>query len=315
MCTSIALPLPDGHQLFGRTLDWHEHFDERVICTPRGFDFAFGRPRSGMAESLPLVNQYALIGMATEADGYPLYAEAMNECGLCMAGLRFAKGAHYVPATAEPPVDVHGRVIGLAPWEMIPYVLGLCATTEAAREALSGVRVIDLPFRLMSGESIPNSPLHWHIADGTSDGGSLIVEMTAVGLRVYDAPLGVMANDPPYPEQLAHYEMRMADGTVPQDYSSPERFVRAICKRDELAADLRTWTEGHECDAVSSFFALTDTVAPPKGTVPSVSGDGWQTTLYACCMDPRTGMYHYRMEGDPFVYTETWPTAIVGEST
>ena len=32
---------------------------------------------------------YAMIGMASADDRFPLYAEAVNEKGLCMAGLNF----------------------------------------------------------------------------------------------------------------------------------------------------------------------------------------------------------------------------------
>ena len=47
---------------------------------------------------------YALIGMADVRDGYPLYAEAVNEKGLGMAGLYFPGNAFYQPVqTADGP--------------------------------------------------------------------------------------------------------------------------------------------------------------------------------------------------------------------
>jgi hypothetical protein len=61
------------------------------------------------------------LGMAAVTDGpnasgYPLYAEAMNEKGLCMAGLRFAESAVYAPRPCA-------GFLNLAPWELIPYLL------------------------------------------------------------------------------------------------------------------------------------------------------------------------------------------------
>ncbi len=198
MCTSMTLPLPDGTQLFGRTLDWHEHFDERILRIPQGFSY----DRGGLAEdgASARIGRYAILGMGTEQEGYPLLADGMNERGLCMAGLRFAASAHYMPVTATPPAGI----VNLAPWELIPYVLGTSATLEEAEEVLARVRVVDRRFPLASGNSIPNAPLHWHIAD--CGGGSLVAEATARGLEVYKAPLGVMANDPTYPVQSATYE-------------------------------------------------------------------------------------------------------------
>ena len=124
MWTSLTLPTPDGTNLFGRTLDLDTHFGEAPTLTPRRYPFSF-------ADCYPLTHHYALLGMATVMDGtaargYPLYAEAMNEKGLCMAGLRFAESAVYAPRP-------QAGFLNLAPWELIPYLLGTCATVAEAR--------------------------------------------------------------------------------------------------------------------------------------------------------------------------------------
>lgn len=254
MCTSLALPTSNGGQLFGRTLDLDTHFGERVVLTPRGYRFGFDG-------GSPQPNRYAMLGMAAVANGYPLYAEAMNQQGLCMAGLRFAGNAVY----ADGPMA--GKR-GLAPWELIPYLLGRYATVNEVRDALREVCVVDRPF----SASLPAAPLHWHIADADPAHGALVVESTAEGMRVYEDPprlggeaVGVLTNNPPYPYQLARYadythltpaprggeshdrrvSLASAVGVdltslgegglgLPGDYSSPSRFVRA--------ATLRRWT-------------------------------------------------------------------------
>ncbi len=306
MCTSLTLPLPDGSQLFGRTLDWHEHFHERVLHVPAGFAFSIGRRGRDEDLGIPPAGRYALLGMGTEAEGYPLFADAMNECGLCMAGLRFAD-AWYIPMNMEPPVPPMGAedssawVRGLAPWELIPYIVGFCATVDEARAALQGVRLIDLPFPLVSGGSIPTSPLHWQISDSRADGGSLVLEMTAAGLKVYDDPLGVMANAPSFPEQLAGYEIRSRDGEgVPTGYTSGDRFCRAAALRTERGYALAAGIDSRP--PADCFFAMAASVSPPEGAVPSVTGTGWQTTQYTACLDGARGIYRYTTAEDPTVH-------------
>ena len=190
MCTSLALPAPNGTHLFGRTLDLDIHFGEAVTITPRRYPFAF-------ADCYPHTHHYALLGMAAVADspaarGYPLYAEAMNEKGLCMAGLRLAESAVY----ADTP---RGGWLNLAPWELIPYLLGTCATVGEARAALGDIWVVDKPF----SDTVGTAPLHWHMVDADPAHGGLIVEVTSEGMRLYEAETGALANEPPYPAQLS----------------------------------------------------------------------------------------------------------------
>ena len=80
MCTSIALTTGDFY--FGRNLDLEYSFGEQVAVTPRQYPIVFRK--AGECR-----RHYAMIGMATVVDGYPLYAEAANEKGLCIAGLNF----------------------------------------------------------------------------------------------------------------------------------------------------------------------------------------------------------------------------------
>ncbi len=292
MCTSLTLPLPDGTWLFGRTLDWHEHFDEHILHTPQGFPFGGGRRAdTPFPEALPRVTRFAIVGMGTEADTYPLYADACNECGLSMAGLRFAEGAYYMPAAAATPP----HIMELAPWELIPCVLGLCASMSDVRDLLARVRVVGLPFYETGGGEIPTSPLHWLIAD-CGAGGALAVEATARGLEVYDASVGVMANDPAYPQQTAAYEQFLRGReALPGDYTSTARFIRAAEGRKAAADAL---ADGDEVDPIACFFHLAAGISPPAGETPAVTGQGFQTTQYTACMDGARGRYYYTTAED-----------------
>ena len=292
MCTSLALPSPDGTHLFGRTLDLDTHFGEAVTLTPRRYPFTFdGCP--------PLPRHYALLGMATVADnpaarGYPLYAEAMNEAGLCMAGLRFSESAVY----ADPAVPHDGKLT-LAPWELIPYLLGQFSTLEEVRAALGEICVVDKPF----SDTVGTAPLHWHMVDADPTHGGLILEVTAEGMGLYPDKLGVLTNEPPYPAQLAF--LQAAPDRLPGGYDSTARFTRAATLR-------RWWLErGSTCGAgdgtpqgadyaVAQFFSLLGAVSPTAGTV--MTKDGCcHRTLYTGCMDTAAGVYSYKTETDAAV--------------
>ena len=84
MCTAATYKTKDHY--FGRTLDYDHSYHETITVTPRNFPFTFRK--------LPaLESHYAMIGMATISNNFPLYYEATNEAGLSMAGLNFPKNA------------------------------------------------------------------------------------------------------------------------------------------------------------------------------------------------------------------------------
>lgn len=179
MCTSITVSSPLC--LHGRNLDLEYSFGEQVVITPRGYPFAFRR-----RPSLP--RHFAMIGMANVAQNTPLYAEAVNEKGLYMAGLNFPGNAWY-----PPQEEVVGEAV--TPYELIPLVLGQCETLAQARQLLSSVQLVGIPF----APGYPLAPLHWHIADAT---GALVAEPMQDGLHLYEDPAGVLTNNPPFPYQL-----------------------------------------------------------------------------------------------------------------
>ena len=86
MCTCINFKSKNFY--FGRNLDLEYNFGEKVVITPRDYLFE-------LKNGSKLKNKYAIMGMATVVNSYPLYADAVNEKGLCMAGLYFPGNAVY----------------------------------------------------------------------------------------------------------------------------------------------------------------------------------------------------------------------------
>ncbi len=113
--------------------------------------------------------------------------EAFNEKGLGIAGLNFVGNAVYFDP--KPEKD------NIAQFELIPWILGTCASLAEAKESLSRINLISTPFK----KNLPLAQLHWIIADAS---GAITVESTADGLHVYDNPVGVLTNNPPFPMQM-----------------------------------------------------------------------------------------------------------------
>ena len=117
MCTAISLTTKDHY--FGRNLDYEYSYRETVTITPRNYIFPFRRLP-------PMEHHYALIGMATVAENYPLYYDATNEYGLSIAGLNFPHSAKYMPQRDDKD--------NVTPFELIPWLLGNCKNIDEAKK-------------------------------------------------------------------------------------------------------------------------------------------------------------------------------------
>ena len=120
MCTSIAMKT--GAFYFGRNMDIDYCFDEQVVITPRNYPFEFRCTNT-------LKKHHAIIGMASIADNYPLYAEAANEKGLCVAGLNFPDNAYYTKRESSDKFNI-------ASFELIPWILGKCSCIDEVKKLL-----------------------------------------------------------------------------------------------------------------------------------------------------------------------------------
>lgn len=286
MCTAAVYKTKDFY--FGRTLDNECSYGEEITVTPRNYVFRFTRMGS-------LQEHYALIGMAHVADQYPLYYDAVNEKGLGMAGLNFVGNACY----HEEKPDKYN----VSPFEFIPWILGQCATVKEAKKLLGNLNLVKIPFN----SKLPLAQLHWIIADRD---GTVCVESTEDGLHIYDNPVGILTNNPPFQEQMFHlnnymhlspkepknnfcsalplytYSRGMGAIGLPGDLSSQSRFVRAsFVKMNSVSAET-------EEESVSQFFHILGSVEQPKGCS-DLGGGKYEVTLYTSCCNADKGIYYY----------------------
>lgn len=285
MCTAITFRTKDHY--FGRNLDFEHDFGQAVVVTPRNYPFRFRK-----AEAME--SHYAIIGMAVADNGYPLYFDGTNEKGLSMAGLYFPGNAVYLPEKAG--------MINIAPFEFIPWILGSCENISQVRNKLKYINIADITY----SEQFPSTPLHWIVADQEN---SLVAEPTADGLKVYENPVGVLTNNPPFDFHLHNltrylnltreeptnrfapnypltpYSRGMGAIGLPGDLSSSSRFVRAAFVKLNSVCDVS------DSASISQFFHILSSVAQQEGC--AKVGNAFEKTIYTSCCNTSRGDYYY----------------------
>lgn len=286
MCTAATYKTKDFY--FGRTLDYEFSYGDEVVVTPRNYPFSF-------RDAGEMKSHYAIIGMACVVENTPLYYDAMNEKGLCMAGLNFVGNAVYRKPEAGKD--------NVAQFEFIAWILGQCADVRAARAKLQNLNLTDTPF----SAELPVAQLHWILADRNE---AITVESVKDGLKIYDNPVGVLTNNPPFPEQMFRlndymhlspkspenhfaeslplytYSRGMGAMGLPGDLSSQSRFVRvAFTKMHSVSGD-------SEQESVSQFFHILGSVDQQRGCC-DVGEGKYEITLYTSCCNADKGIYYY----------------------
>lgn len=287
MCTATNYIAKDHY--FGRNLDLEFSYNETVTITPRKFPFVFRKVPE-------LETHYAIIGMATVADDYPLYYDATNEKGLSMAGLNFPENADYKPESQSKT--------NITPFEFIPWILGQYKNVNEVKKALRNTSLINIAF----SEEFPLSPLHWIISDRNE---SITVESVKDGMKVYDNPVGVLTNNPTFDIQLFSlnnymslspdppknlfskdlqfdtYSRGMGAIGLPGDLSSMSRFAKAVfTKMNSVSGE-------SESEAVSQFFHILGAVEQQRGCA-QVGGGKYEITIYSSCCNTDKGIYYYK---------------------
>ena len=286
MCTAATYKTKDFY--FGRTLDYEFSYGDEVTITPRNYPFHFRK--EGVMES-----HYAMIGMAHVVEDFPLYYDAVNEKGLGIAGLNFVGNAFY-REEAEGKDNV-------AQFEFIPWILCQCSTVKEARKLVEKINILNEQFN----DKLPVAQLHWIISDSEE---SITVESVKEGIKIYENPVGVLTNNPPFDKQmfalnnyrnlstktpentfaksldLNQYSRGMGAIGLPGDLSSQSRFVRvAFTKMNSISGD-------GEKESVSQFFHILNSVDQQRGCC-EVDDGKYEITLYTSCCNTNKGIYYY----------------------
>jgi choloylglycine hydrolase len=212
-----------------------------------------------------------------------------------MAGLNFAGNAVYR--------EFEEDMVNITPFELIPYILGSADSVSEARKLLDEINLININF----ADELPLSPLHWMISD---ESGSIVVEPLADGLKVYDNPVGVLTNNPPFDKQLFYlnnyralsnknpentfgvdleeYSRGMGGLGLPGDLSSSSRFVKVAFTR------ANSYSHKDEASSVSQFFHILGSVEQQNGCTFISDPDLYEYTIYTSCYNTNRGILYYR---------------------
>lgn len=274
MCTALSIKSENNKYFFGRNMDLDYDFNQSVITVPKN-----GEKR-------------AVIGMGTIIDGHIVFADAMNESGLAVAGLNFTGYAHFEKSGNVPSYD------------FITWVLYNFDSVEDVSKKIKDVVITDKTIN----EKTPAPALHWIITDKTGE--TITVEKTKDSFKVYKNPVYVLTNNPDFEWHLTNLNeylhlnpkpgekslwcenklvpLGAGSGTLgmPGDFSSVSRFVRIAYLRANLP-------HIKECEAVHQLFNMLDYVKMVKGGIITESGK-WDITRYSSCMDLENAVYYYK---------------------
>ena len=100
-----------------------------------------------------------------------------------MGGLNFPDYCDYKPLNESK--------VNIASFEIIPYILSQSKTINDAKRLLVDLNISNEKF----STQLSPSPLRWIISDRNA---SIVVEVVKEGLNVYDNPVGVLTNNPPF---------------------------------------------------------------------------------------------------------------------
>jgi len=186
-CTAVKLTSKEGEPYWFRTCDiggdiWKD--GAHVVSFPKGGPI----PLTGRA---PLTAAHALVGVTNNSlDTWLL--DGVNDAGL-VGGLLALNEGTSVPA-ASPGLT---GVVGM---EVVTYLLATCANVEEVAAAAESLQVLNVGY---GGTSVA-ATMHYMFLDGT--GRCLVLECADPArlgrFSVYRETLGLLANSPPYPQQL-----------------------------------------------------------------------------------------------------------------
>lgn len=298
MCTGVRFSDNEGNMYFGRNLDWTEGYGQKVVLTPRNYQYNSAflgemKPKNG-----------AIIGMAIVVENTPLYFDCANEAGLGVAGLNFPGYAHYEADAVDGKTNI-------AAYEFPLWVTLNFSTVDEVEEALKNAAIVAKPIN----EQFPVSELHFIIGDNQR---SIVVEYTEKGMEIFHNDVDILTNQPGYAwhqENLRNYmnlePKRPADvkwgkaklipfgsGSmmrgIPGDYYSPSRFVRVAYLNTHYPV------KDNEDENIMRLFHTLTGVAMIDGAA-AMDAEKFEKTIYTGGYSSASKTYYYNTYENPAV--------------
>jgi len=297
-CTSFRVKTEDGYVFYGRTMEGEASYNSTISVLPKGTDY-IGTLPDGAQKGLNWTVKYGIVGM--NCGGLPLIIDGINEKGLAAGTLWFPGFAGY------QQFDVKGADKTIAHYELITWILSNFAAVDEVKEGIKTIRVCE-------GQTgtVGVQPLHYVVHD--TQGGCIVIEYVNGGLKVYDNPIGVMTNSPPFDWHLINLgnyinisatnvrpfdvagvkETGFGQGTgmlgLPGDYTPPSRFVRMVALTSSALP-----VKGPDA-GLNLAFTILNNVDIARGTVRDTSGKEplYDSTDWAVVSDLGQKKFYYR---------------------
>lgn len=265
MCSVIFF----NQQFFARNMDISFEYHEKMICIPK--NYIIGHNQKSMQ------CKYAMMGLGNLIANFPLLAEGINEKGLCVATLALKNSTKYQKEDSKK--------LNLASFEIIPYILANFSSVFEVKDYFKFVNITDEDFN----SQIKNTPQHWIVSDIN---GSIIIEQTDKGLKVYDNPYHILTNEPPFDKQIENIKKEVKNNTfnkenLKYDFTSISRFMRG-CYLKENAYISQNYNEN-----LSQALNLIQQLSVIKGCVYDEK-QKLHYTVYTSCIDCLNKTYFYK---------------------
>lgn len=296
MCTAVRFIDGEDNMFFGRNLDWSFSYGEKVLYTPKDYNY---QPAFNAED-----RNHAVLGVGIIADDTPLYFDCANDAGLAVAGLNFPGYAEYAPDSVNLTTNV-------AAYEFPLWVARNFTSVDDVEEALKNVTIVAKPIN----DQYPVSMLHWIIGDATR---SIVVEYMADGMHVYHDDIDALTNQPQFPyhmQNLINYinadpkpiesvkwgnaDLKawgagLSAHGLPGDPNSTSRFVRV------------SYTNAHypqqkgEQDNVTRLFKTLSSAAMVDGNSMMSNGQ-YEKTIFTSGFSANTMTYYKNTYDDPTI--------------
>lgn len=199
MCTSLIYRDANNQPYLGRTLELSVDLPYQVTFLARQMAMS---SKVGAQPALTWKNSHAFIAVtmpaAIPAPGVALDSSILKVVeGVNDAGLTFSVQAY--PLAGGPQPTLESDQIALSAADLGSFVLGNHATVAEVKQALADLPVVLEQVPILGGLEMP-----FHYAVHDASGASLVIEFHQGIRNLYDNPVGVMTNAPPFTWHLTN---------------------------------------------------------------------------------------------------------------
>jgi choloylglycine hydrolase len=298
-CTDFVVIAKDGSLVNGRSLEFAQDLKAALRVFPRNQRLSSGAPQNG--KGVEWTSKYGYLGVTPL--GMDFSFDGMNEKGLSFGHLWLPGVTQYQTV----PEDRMNQALDFT--DLGAWLLGNFATVAEVKEGLKKIFVW--------GHVVPQigmAPIHVALHDAT--GKHLVIEFIGGEMKVYDNPISVLTNSPPFDWQMMNLQNYLnlnaanapeitfrgvalappGQGSgflgLPGDFSPPSRFVK-IATYLRFAKEAANGKEG-----VNLAEHLLNSVDIPLGEVREKGKETGDYTQWVVIKDLTQQKFYFRSYSD-----------------